>query len=90
MSVDAVGVNVFQEKTVPELAREILLEARESPEVSVRDGDDSEDLAIILPECQPIQIPRFWEVQAGHPLTLKNWVAARIQATLACKRSFRG
>ncbi|MEK6376138.1 MAG: hypothetical protein AABO58_25980 [Acidobacteriota bacterium] len=86
---DMDAVNVFQEKTVPELAREILLEEGESPEVSVRDGEDSEHLAIVLPECRPIQIPRFWEVEAGHPVTLKNWVAAKIQATLAAKRSSR-
>lgn len=84
---DMAAVNVFQEKTVPELARQILLEEGQSPQVSVGDGEDSEHLAVVLPECRPIQIPRSWEVMAGHPVELKNWLAVKIQATLAGKRS---
>jgi hypothetical protein len=84
---DMAAVNVFQQRMLPETARAVLLEEGEAQECSVTDGIRSTYVALTLPGCRPIQIPREWEVTAGDPVTLKNWVAAQIQAALAGHRS---
>jgi hypothetical protein len=83
------AVNVFQNEVVPSAVRKILEEGGSPVDFWVGDGKADTYLSINLPDLPPIQIPRIWEVDAGHPLTLKNWIAAKIHVALVNTRSAR-
>lgn len=79
-------VNVFQNEVVPRVVRAVLEEGGWPVDFRVGDAKSHTQILINLPAGRATQIPRSWEIDAGHPLTLKNWIAAKIQAALVNTR----